>query len=196
MTTISAEKIYTETCVTKNYQEDTTFQEIIALYPYIKSFVISKVGNVDKAEDIAQQVYEKAWRYRESVGEIKHVKAWLIRIAKNVIIDSWRYDENRPVTLVDTIDDQWLMDSNIDEQTYEKIENTEAILEIIGQAGDERFDLRTIFSLVSEGYQLKEAAKILGISETCIKARVFTARAALSKLGITYHQSRMEIFGE
>src|SRR6185369_11183542 len=52
------------------------------------------LGNHDDAQDVAQEVFMKCWRTRDSRDEIKNFRAWVFRIGLNAAKDlqrnAWR----------------------------------------------------------------------------------------------------------
>jgi len=56
----------------------------------IYSFVYKDIGNQEKAQDITQEVFLKAWRNLKKFDKKKSFKSWLFTIAKNSSIDFLR----------------------------------------------------------------------------------------------------------
>ncbi len=61
-----------------------------AIYRYCYWRVFDK----EKAKDIVQETYCRTWEYMEDKKEIKNIKAFLYRIATNIIIDESRKRKN------------------------------------------------------------------------------------------------------
>lgn len=57
----------------------------------IYRYVYSRVGSREMAEDLAQEVFVRAWKYRDSF-DVKRssLKNWLFAIAVNVLRDFWK----------------------------------------------------------------------------------------------------------
>lgn len=51
----------------------------------------SKLNNHHQCEDLSQEVFYRAFKSDYSFDNIREPKAWLISIAKHVIIDHWRH---------------------------------------------------------------------------------------------------------
>src|SRR3989344_7747615 len=49
-----------------------------------------RVYNEDLAKDLSQETFIKTWKYVTEVKEIKNIKAFLYRVAVNLIIDNSR----------------------------------------------------------------------------------------------------------
>jgi RNA polymerase sigma-70 factor, ECF subfamily len=54
------------------------------------TFIYSKVGNREAAEDITSEVFTKALMYLDPTREEHSLVAWLYRVAHNAVADYWR----------------------------------------------------------------------------------------------------------
>ena len=45
------------------------------------------LGNHDDAQDVAQEVFLKCWRTRETLTDVKNVRAWIFRVSLNAAKD-------------------------------------------------------------------------------------------------------------
>ena len=81
-----------ETLVTEYLQGDElALRELIERYAQpIFSFVRRLVGDRALAEDIAQEVFVRAWRQLRSFRTKENFKPWLFAIARNAAIDALR----------------------------------------------------------------------------------------------------------
>src|SRR2546423_11481442 len=52
------------------------------------------LGNQEDAQDVAQEVFLKCWRTRETLTEVKNLRAWIFRVSLNAAKDlqrnAWR----------------------------------------------------------------------------------------------------------
>src|SRR6266700_2777813 len=52
------------------------------------------LGNHDDAQDVAQEVFLKCWRTRETLTDVKNMRAWIFRVSLNAAKDlqrnAWR----------------------------------------------------------------------------------------------------------
>ena len=60
------------------------------------SFIRGKVGSVEEAEDIMQDVFYQFVAGFESIESLDRVTSWLYSVARNKIIDRYRRDAARP----------------------------------------------------------------------------------------------------
>ncbi|HVE74285.1 MAG TPA: sigma-70 family RNA polymerase sigma factor [Mycobacteriales bacterium] len=65
----------------------------------IYAFVRRRVADAARAEDVTQEVFLRAWRNAERFDASRaEPRAWLLAIARNLVIDSYRADAARPRT--------------------------------------------------------------------------------------------------
>ena len=70
------------------------FQEIYTrFWKPILSYLSARVDDIETAEDIAQEVFLKAYRFRGSYNPQFAISTWLWSIAKNTLIDWFRREE-------------------------------------------------------------------------------------------------------
>jgi len=76
----------------------------------VYGLALAIVRNPADAEDVAQEAFARAWRFAASFDECRgSVAAWLLRIARNVAIDSVR-GRGRRAEPVGQIAGEWLPD--------------------------------------------------------------------------------------
>src|SRR3989344_3747748 len=49
-----------------------------------------RVFNKSRAEELVQETFLRAWQYINEVKDVEHMRAFLYRIANNLIIDNYR----------------------------------------------------------------------------------------------------------
>jgi RNA polymerase sigma-70 factor (ECF subfamily) len=71
-------------------------------YPVVKSFLAGFIKDHDLAVDMTQDIFLKVWINREAVARVLSFKAYLFRMAKNMVCDYYehnavkeRYDRQR-----------------------------------------------------------------------------------------------------
>ncbi|MEV8096761.1 sigma-70 family RNA polymerase sigma factor [Kitasatospora sp. NPDC085879] len=83
-----------------NRADDSFLRDLYAAYHGSLLRYVMKVGGIDSqaAEDLVQETFLRAWRHsatlRESAGR---VRPWLLRVARNLVIDASRARNARPV---------------------------------------------------------------------------------------------------
>ena len=63
------------------------------------------VGDINRAEDVAQEAFTRAWRHADVYDARRaSVATWLLTITRNLAIDAVRAERVRPAELIDVID--------------------------------------------------------------------------------------------
>ena len=91
----------------RDADDDGWFADVVrATTPVVFGFVLRRVGDRSRAEDLTQETYLRAWRARGSFrgddpgGEGSSMRGWLCAIAANVVRDDARRSGRRPVEVV------------------------------------------------------------------------------------------------
>ena len=169
---------------------DTAFEELYSRYSHrIGTFVLSKVGDHGRAEDITQEIFIAALRrMRETDREIAF-KAWIYEIAKNACIDSFRRARRAQEVSLDA--EEGL--SSADRRRLTVVATPDAALDS-KQALD---DLRGAFGGLSEshheilvlreleGRSYRDIGERLGMSLPVVESTLFRARRRLAE---EYHE--------
>lgn len=145
----------------------------------IFKFVYYKVGSRELAEDITSETFLKTWRYIET-NTIEQVRAFVYRVANNLIVDHWRSKHREPEPLPEETDDNEIpaatfdLERFIDGQLHGRV--LAHALEEIHPAYKEVLVLRYLNELTPE-----ETAVILGKTSNNINVLTFRALKALKK---------------
>lgn len=70
---------------------------------WVRSAIYAVTGRVDQIDDIAQQVWLRAWQRLETLDSPKRLRPWLYAIARNAALDS-RFADRRRENLVGRLD--------------------------------------------------------------------------------------------
>ena len=141
------------------------------------------------AEDLVQETYIRALRFRDQFTPGTNLKAWLFRILTNTFINSYRKRSRAPETTeLDDVDEFSLYrrmsangagsgSSDPEREFLNGIVSTEVKDAL--QALPERF--RTTVLLDVEGFSYKEIAETLGIPIGTVMSRLHRGRKFLQK---------------
>ncbi len=140
--------------------------------------VYYRVGNVDDAEDLTQQVFLKAW---QAIGRYKKTAspflAWLMTISHNLVVDFYRTRKDKTYLEAEiTADDSALRPERVTEARFEQQRLRRAILQL---HGDQQ---QVILLRFVEGYRNSEIASLLGKSEGAIRVILHRALARLRQI--------------
>src|ERR1700757_4188473 len=67
----------------------------------VYSFIYSKVGNREAAEDLTSEVFVKAVTHLDVARDERSIVAWLYRVARNATNDYWRVPRDVQVIVID-----------------------------------------------------------------------------------------------
>jgi RNA polymerase sigma-70 factor (ECF subfamily) len=179
------------------------FNEIYEeFYPKIVRY-LSRLTGQQEAEDIAQEVFEKASRGLKSFKGESKLSTWLYRIATNTAIDRMRPPSFRRSSEHTSLnEDTGTEDRNVwsghtkthIDQTVIRKEMSECVREFIDRLSS---DYKTVILLGElEGFKNREIADILQVSLDTVKIRLHRARTRLKKKlddGCTFYHSEQDI---
>lgn len=75
-----------------------TDEDFVRIFNVMRAELVSTLffvlGSHDDAQDVAQEVFMKCWRTRETLGDVKNMRAWIFRVGLNAAKDlqrnAWR----------------------------------------------------------------------------------------------------------
>jgi RNA polymerase sigma-70 factor (ECF subfamily) len=87
--------------------DGTAFVEAYDLFaPKLYRHALFRTSSPEVAEDIASETFTRAWEViREKANEIRHLKAFLYRIADNLIIDHYRKNARAAIPISEEIEE-------------------------------------------------------------------------------------------
>lgn len=148
---------------TKN---ETEIQYVIKTYGnllYRTAYVL--LGNSHDVQDVLQEVLIRYMEKSPVFGDEHHKKAWLLKVTANLCKDFLRFNKRHTYICIDEL-----------ETVSSKQEQREILKEVLSLPAKSK----AVFLLhYVEGYQLKEIAGILGISENAVKKRLQRGKEAL-----------------
>ena len=131
----------------------------------------------DLAEDIAQDVFIKAYRNMNTFRGTSSVKSWLFSIARRTTLDYMKSAWMRKVTLLPS---QFLQDAHPSAETEwlcreEQREVWRAVMEL------PRKQRETLLLYAHYKFSIREIAELLELTEGTVKSRLHRARAAMNR---------------
>jgi RNA polymerase sigma-70 factor (ECF subfamily) len=130
----------------------------------------------DRAEDLTQSAFVRAWQKLESFRGESAFSTWLYRLTVNVVFEAQRSDLRRSGHLVVT-DDMAVLDRQGHRETPGiKIDLEKAIAQLPDRA-------REVFVLFQvEGYSHEEISRLMGMAVGSSKAQLHRARKLLREM--------------
>ncbi len=159
--------------------DSKSFESLFYKYQnLVYGYSMKMLKNKQKAEDITQETWMRVVRYAGSYKPTSTVKAWVMSIASNLVIDEFRKNKK----FVDLEEEQW-----------HQIEDVQQNLEEMFISQNNRSKMTQAFELLPENQKLvlsmilieelsqSEASIRLGTTVGAVKAALFRARENLKK---------------
>lgn len=129
------------------------------------------VKDKEVANDILQQVFEKAWTKRNDLQSMDNPTGWIVRTLKNESLQHFRRLKNiEPITDLDVAEET----AESEEPTSEKLKLVMRFMEMLPEKQREIFHLREV-----EGLTYEEISDYLEISLDQVKVNLHRARQTL-----------------
>lgn len=165
--------------------DEEAFAELVNLYSErIYNLALRIVRRTDEAADVLQETFIKVFEKIHTFDGRSDFFTWLYRIATNLSLMKLRKNK-RTVLSDDDIEQQFDRPDTTTIQEWQSLPLKEMLSVEFRRHLDEAVDslpeiYRSIFILRDlEGLSIKEASKILGITETNVKVRLKRARMYL-----------------
>jgi len=165
--------------------DDAAWGEIVSQYSRrVYSLAYRFVSHHEAAEDLTQEVFLRIYRtldqYDPKAGNLSN---WLMRVARNLIIDDWRKRGRTPTeTSDDLTSHEYHLQSRVEspQRLVERRELSEQIQAAIDKLSPE---LRTCIILRDlEELSYQEIVDLLKIPEGTVKSRINRGRIELAKI--------------
>ncbi len=142
-------------------------------------------SSVEAAEDLTQEVFIRVYRsldqYDAKQGDLAN---WLMRLARNLIIDDYRHRQRNPQnSMADAVDDHHYHLRAVGNSAHREMERKELAAQV--QEGIDKLpeDLRTCVILRDiEELTYQEIVDVLQIPEGTVKSRINRGRIELAKI--------------
>lgn len=141
-------------------------EEAVATYSnMLYKICIVMLCNEQDAQDAIQETFCRYLEKKPDFTDSEHEKAWLIQVITNICRDMLRFRSRHPKVSIDEITD-----------SYASSDDKDILTELL----DLPIRHRTVIYLYYvEGYQVREVASLLKISEHAVKKRLQRGREQL-----------------
>lgn len=146
--------------------------DIIKALPALRTFALSLVGDVSRADDLVQETFVKAWANQQKFRPGTNFTAWLFTILRNQFYTDLRKTRREVEDVDGTHAGQMSSPSDQEDASTLKV--------VWERLGDLPSAQRQALLLVgAEGHTYEEAALKLGCQIGTVKSRVSRARSSL-----------------
>ncbi|KKT28109.1 MAG: hypothetical protein A3G02_02365 [Candidatus Yanofskybacteria bacterium RIFCSPLOWO2_12_FULL_44_13b] len=137
-----------------------------------------RVSDREKAKDLTQDTFTKTWEYVLKNGEVTDLRAFLYKVANNLIIDTYRKKKE------DSLDDMMENSSfDIGEDETEQLFNSITVNQIQGLFAklDDIYKDAIVMRYIDDASP-KEIARALNVSENVVSVRIYRGLKKLREL--------------
>ena len=166
--------------------DGTAWEDIVSAFSRrIFNLAYRFTSSVDAAEDLTQDVFIRIYKtldqYDPKQGDLAN---WLMRLARNLIIDDYRHRQRNPQnSMADAVDDHQYHLRAVGTSAHKEVERKELAAQV--QKGIDKLpeDLRTCVILRDiEEMTYAEIVEVLQIPEGTVKSRINRGRIELAKI--------------
>ncbi len=166
--------------------DGVAWEEIVTAYSRrIFNLAYRFTSNPDAAEDLTQEVFIRIYKtldqYDPKQGDLAN---WLMRLARNLIIDDYRHRQRNPQnSMADAVDDHQYHLRAVGTSAHKQLERRELAVQV--QQGIDKLppDLKTCVILRDiEELSYQEIVDVLQIPEGTVKSRINRGRIELAKI--------------
>ena len=169
--------------------EDTFEPEALSFLDALYRTALRMTRSPADAEDLVQETYIKAFRFRTQFTPGTNLKAWLFRILTNTFINSYRRKSSQPETTeLDDIEEATLYRrmsersaASAGQDPAREVLDRIVSTEVTGALEDLAEKFRTVVLLDVEGFSYKEIAEMLDIPIGTVMSRLHRGRKFLQQ---------------
>lgn len=168
-------------------KSDEFKKRFIGFHPLVYRIAYGASGSKSEAEDIAQEVFEKLWRLRDSLSAVENDQAYIVTLSKNLAIDHARKNSRRlSVPLSGDCDLEPSASSEARLEEKETLHTIQRLTALLPATQQEAFRLRHFAD-----FSIPQIAETMGQSETNVRQLLSrgrkTIRKQLERIGISVH---------
>ncbi|MDO8552996.1 MAG: RNA polymerase sigma factor [bacterium] len=147
-----------------------------------------RIGDRERAYDLTQETFLKAWNYLRGGGTVAHYKSFLYRILHNLIIDEYR--KKYSVSLDEMLEDEAsapaveaLLSNDDGRENEERIDERVLVEKIRSHIPElpEQYRVAVTLRFIDD-FSIGEIARTIGVSENVVSVRLHRGIAKLRAL--------------
>ena len=168
---------------TNNKTEKVFMESYEEFSDAIFRYALFQTSNKETALDIAQDTFIKTWQYLQKGAEVENIKAFLYRVAKNLIIDHRRKKKSSSLDQILEAGVDFTEEENVleeKEKDFEKAQDKERVLKAIEKI-DEKYKEILLMRYIEE-MSIKEIGDILDKSQNHVSVMIHRGVEKLKKL--------------
>ena len=166
----------------RTHAEEAALAALVSQYAgTLYRVAYSVLRNSADAEDAVQEAFLRVLRHRDTLGEVRDQRVWLIRIVWNIVLDRKRRAKTRPET-DDVSELARVLPSNglTAEQLAAAAQHHAQVLACVGKLPVKEREVLHLSAF--EELSSVEIAQVLGITESSVRSRLFRARNLMADL--------------
>lgn len=141
-----------------------------------------RVSDRDRAKDFMQETFTRAWQYIAEGGRVGNIRAFLYRVANNLIIDESR---KKKATSLDALQEEGFEPAAAeDDGAVEMKMDTERILAFVERVASPYRE--ALLMRYVDGFSVKEIADIVGETANTVSVRIHRGVKMLKHL-VPFH---------
>ena len=166
----------------RQHAEDEALAALVDQYAStLYRVAFSVMRNASDAEDAVQEAFLRVLRHRDTLGDIRDHRVWLIRIVWNIVLDRKRRSKTRPET-DDVSDLARVLPTN--EMSAEEVaaaaQHHAYVLSCVDRLPAREREVMMLSAF--EELSSVEIASVLGVTESSVRSRLFRARNLMAGL--------------
>ena len=153
---------------------------------FLRGLAFSFTKDAEDADDLIQDTFLKALRYKDNFREGTNIKGWLFTIMRNIFINNYKRKKFQN-TITDSTDNNYFINASQD-MSFDSVTTQISEKDIRGAIASLGREFRVPFTMFVEGYHYDEIADALGIPMGTVKSRIFHARKKLASKLVDYQR--------
>src|ERR1017187_10283565 len=166
----------------RHYADEEALAALVSQYAgTLYRVAFSVLRNPSDAEDAVQEAFLRVLRHRDTLGEVRDNRVWLIRIVWNIVLDRKRRAKTRPET--DDVSElaRVLPAGGLSaEQIASGAQHHAHVLSCMEQLPAKEREVLMLSAF--EELNSVEIASVLDITESSVRSRLFRARNLVAEL--------------